>query len=245
MRSLYVPRVTLGRPGLDLRVLALPLLAALLALTACGGSSAPSAATLLTNAKTTFDGDTSFHFVMTVLHPAPGSITSPSINGAQGDVQRPNTLKAVATADAGLATVNVTLILAGGKGWISDPVSGTYIATTQYNSFLNVFDAQQGIGSLLPKLQHPSAPTDGDANGASCWKIDGAVSPSDVGNLFGQVAATQAIPTSVCIGKSDNQLDSVTLNGVIVSGDTAQTQRTFYLSNFNQPVTIATPAPGA
>jgi hypothetical protein len=222
----------------------LPLLAALLVLAACG-ESAPSAATLLKNAKTTFDADTSFHFVMTVLHPAPGSITSPSINGAQGDVQRPSTLKAVATADAGLATVNVTLILAGGKGWISDPVSGTYTATTQYNSFLNIFDAQQGIGSLLPKLQHPSAPADGDANGASCWKIDGAVNPADVGNLFGDVAAKQAISTSVCVGKSDNQLDSVTLNGVIVGGDTAQTQRTFYLSNFNQPVSISTPAPGA
>jgi hypothetical protein len=224
---------------------ALALAAAVLTFAACSnGPTTPSAATLLANAHTAFDADTSLHFVMTVAHPGPGTVSNPSITKAEGDVQRPSNLKASATADAGIASVVVTLIIVGDKEWITDPISGKFVATDEYGSFLNIFDAQRGIGSLLTKLQNPSAPADGSANGAPCWKISGTVSPSDLGNLFGDLATKQPIPVSLCVGKSDNQLDSATLSGVIVGGDTAQTARTFYLSSFNKPVAVATPAPG-
>jgi LppX_LprAFG lipoprotein len=224
---------------------ALALVAAVLVFAACSnGPTTPAAATLLANAHTTFDADTSLHFVMSVAHPGPGTVSNPSITKAEGDVQRPSDLKASATADAGIASVSVTLIIVGDKEWITDPISGKFVATDEYGSFLNIFDAQRGIGSLLTKLQNPSAPADSSANGASCWKISGTVSPSDLGNLFGELATKQPIPVSVCIGKSDNQLDAATLSGIIVGGDTAQTSRTFYLSSFNKSVTVATPAPG-
>ncbi len=222
------------------------LLAALLALAACGGSSTttPSSTTLLKNAQAAFDADTSFHFLMTVTHPGPVPAGGYNITKAEGDVQRPSSLKTNATADAGFASVSVTLIIVGDQEWITDPVTGKFISTTDYGSFLDIFDAQKGIGSLLTKIQQPSAPSDGSANGVPCWKISGTLSPTDLGSLFGQLQATQPIPVTVCVGKSDNQLDSAALTGVIVGGDTTQTVRTFYLSNFNKPVTIATPASG-
>jgi hypothetical protein len=226
--------------------LALLLLAALLALAGCGGSSttAPSTSTLLKNAQTAFDADTSFHFLMTVTHLGQVPVGGYNITTAEGDVQRPSSMKTNATADAGFAAANVTLIIVGDKEWITDPITGKYVATSSYGSFLNIFDAQQGIGSLLTRIQNPSTPADGDANGVACWKISGTLAAADIGTLFGQLQTNKPIPVTVCIGKSDNQLDSAALTGLIVGGDTAQTVRTFYLSNFNKSVSIATPAPG-
>jgi hypothetical protein len=245
MRPIDAPVFAAARRARTVLAPAAALLAALLVLAGCGGgSTAPSSSTLLKNAQTTFDADTSFHFLMDVSHPGPVPAGGYNITTAEGNVQRPSSMKADATADAGFAAVNVTLIIAGDKEWITDPITGKFIATTQYGSFLNIFDAHQGIGSLLTRIKNPSSPTDGDANGVSCWKISGTIAAADIGTLFGQLQTNQPIPVTVCIGKSDNQLDSAALTGLIVGGDTAQTVRTFYLSNFNKPVTIATPAPG-
>lgn len=223
---------------------ALALLVGLLALAACGGNSTPDTATLLKNAQTKLNNTQSFHFQMKVANPGKPTSGSYVITSAEGDVSRPASLSATAAVDAGFVTVNVSLIIIGQQEWYTDPISQQYVQTDQFAYFLNIFDPQQGLGALMPQLQNPSAPADGSANGQSCWKISGTLSPSLLQPLFNDVVATQPIPTTYCIGKSDGRLYSATLTGAITDGDTSKTAYTFYLSKFDAPVTI-TPPPGA
>ena len=232
-------RRALGRRFLP----ALVLLAGLLALAACGDTSAPSSATLLKDAQTKLNATQSFHFQMKVDHPGTPASGGYVITSAEGDVSRPASLSATATVDAGFVNVNVSLIIIGQQEWYTDPISQKFVSTNQFGYFLNIFDPQHGLSALMTQLQNPSAPADGSANGQSCWKVSGTLSPSLLQPLFNDVIATQPIPTTYCIGKSDGRLYSATLSGAIADGDTSKTAYTFYLSKFDAPVTI-TPPPG-
>lgn len=219
------------------------LLAALLVLASCGDST-PSSASLLKSAATTFNATKSFHFILKVDHPGAGSVDQYVVTDAKGDVARPDKLSATATVDAGIATVNVRVIVVGSQEWYTDPITGSYTPTDEFSSFQRIFDPQIGLGSLLQNLNNPSQPQDSSANGSSCWKITGTVARSDLMPILGDSVPNDIQHAAFCIGKSDNRLVSVTLPGQILPGDTAQTVHTFYLSSFDQPVTI-TPPPGA
>jgi hypothetical protein len=216
-------------------------LLAALALAGCGSDNTPSAATLLKNAQASFDATKTFHFVMQVQHagqpPAGGYV----VTAAQGDVERPDKVSAKADVNAGFASVSVNLVIIGNQEWYTDPLTGKYQQTDQFATFLRIFDANQGIGSLLTQLQNPSAPQESSANGTSCWKVSGTLPPQLINNLFGDSSATKSVPTSFCIGKDDSRLYSATLSGIVTAGDTDQTVRTFYLSNFDKPVSIQPP----
>lgn len=241
-RARHVSRAATKR---HVRFSAIAVLATVLLLAACGGgggAKTPDSATLLKSAQTKFNATSSFHFIMTVANLGPVPVGGYNITGAKGDVQRPDKLSAKATASIGFASADVSLIIIGANEWITDPITQQYQPTTDYASFLAIFDPNQGIGSLLGQVQNPSKASSGSSNGASCWKISGTVPPDKLTPIFGSITATAPVPTIACIDKTSSELDSVTLNGAITSGDTAQTTRTFYLSNFDKPVSIQPPA---
>jgi hypothetical protein len=215
------------------------LVAALLALAACGAAP-PDAATLLKNAQVKFDQTKSFHFVLNASHL--GASDALGVTYAVGDVQRPDRLKATANANVGGFALSVRLIVIGQQQWF-DPGIGTYQPTTQFGSFLTIFDAQQGVGAVLIHMQQPSTPQDAMSGNTPCWKVSGKVDTSLLAAIVGSSTLPQGttVQTSVCIGKSDNALYSVTLAGAVTQSDTAQTSRSFTLSNFDQPVDIEPP----
>jgi hypothetical protein len=217
------------------------LLAAALTVAGCSsGTTIPSAATLLNNARDTFNKTQSFHFVLTATHLGPNDALP--ITSATGDVARPDRLRATANTSVSGFALTVKLIVVGQQAWL-DPGFGSYQPNNQYASFLTIFDPTQGVGAALAQMQQPSTPQDSNANGTACWKISGKIDTTAVSAVVnGNVVSGQTVPATVCIGKTDNQLDSVTLTGAITTTDTAQTVRTFVLSQFNQPVTIQAPA---
>jgi hypothetical protein len=227
------------------RALAALALAAFLTLAGCGGTSTPSAATLLKAAQDKFNATNTFHFVLTVDHPGQAQVGGYVITSAQGDGARPNKLSATADVDAGFAAVTVQLIIIGAQAWLNGPqTDGAWQPTTQFNNFpvAKFFDATVGVSALLTRLQTPSAPSDGSANGVACWKIAGTLDPQVIRALFTDTAATGPLPTTFCIGKSDDQLESAALTGPLFAGDLTNTVHTFYFSKFDQPVTIQPPA---
>ncbi|MFI5271613.1 MAG: LppX_LprAFG lipoprotein [Ktedonobacterales bacterium] len=226
--------------------LPLALLAALvLLLAACGGASAPGASSLLQAAQQKFAATTSLHFIMTVDHAGhPQNVGDFVITSADGDVVRPDKLQASAGVDAGILSTTLQIIFIGTQEWWTDPTNGNqWTPTTRFSNFpiVKLFDPTAGIGSLLPQLQHPSVPSDGSANGASCWKVSGTIDPHLVQPLFPGGTATQPVPTTFCIGKTDQHLDSASLSGPIFAGDLSNTVHTFYFSKFGEIVDIKPP----
>jgi hypothetical protein len=207
----------------------------------CGGST-PDTASLLKSAQDKFNSTKSLHFVMTSQHLGPVPSGGYNVVSATGDVQRPDQLKATATVDAGFVTTQIQLVIVGDAQWYTDPLTGQFVSTNQFGSYLRIFDPTTGIGSLLTSLKNPSQPSDGSSNGTPCWKITGNITMDQLSPIFGSDVVGNANGTTFCISKSDNQLLSVILQGKVLSGDTSQTIRTIYLSKFDQPVTIQTPA---
>ena len=231
-----------SRPRLLTAVAALLALASLL-LAACGGESTPTSSDLLKKAHDQWAATNSLHFNMTVDHPGSGSINNPYPTSAQGDVKRPDAMSAVAGVDVGLANLNVNLIIIGSNEWWSAPGLTTgFQATDDYGSFLKIFDPNVGLGALLLDLRNPSKPADGSANGTPCYKISGTLAPDTLKPIFGDLTATDPVPTTFCIGKSDGKLYSAALSGQLMAGDKAQTVHTFYLSKFDETITVTPPA---
>jgi hypothetical protein len=199
------------------------------------------ATAILQRAGAKFQATQSFHFALTASHL--GANDPLPITAATGDVQRPDKLKANATANVAGFAVQTQLVIIGSQEWLSNPLTGKFEATSGYADLLAIFDAQQGVGAILAHLAKPSAPVSSSSAGGACWKITGTVSASQLAAAVGGGdTTTAAVPVTVCIGKADDELYSATLGGPVLSTDTAQTSRTFVLSAFNQPVTIAAPA---
>jgi hypothetical protein len=212
-----------------------------LALAACSTSSGLDASAILTRAAAKFQATQSFHFALTAANL--GANDPLPITAANGDVQRPDKLKASATANLAGFAVQTQLVIIGQSEWISNPLTGQFEPTQAYGNLLVIFDAQQGVGAILAHLLKPSAPVSSTSASGACWKISGTVSASDLAAVVGGGDTTgKAVPVSVCIGKNDDQLYSATLSGAVLASDTDKTTRTFVLSAFDRPVTIQPPA---
>lgn len=218
------------------------LLPALLPLVACGGPTI-SSAKLLQDAQATFNADQTLHFVMQVENVGTIAGADYDIQSANGDVARPDKLKANANLVTALGTVDTQLIIIGSRGWFTNPLTGKLEPSNAFNGFAQLFDPQRGIGSLLPTIKNPSTPSDGSANGVPCWKVTGALDASAVAALASiSGASTGTIAVSVCVGKNDSQLHQVILKGKLNAHDSDGTTRTILFSAFNTPVTIEAPS---
>ena len=241
MRDVIVARMRRGQGGRGgFAGLAGLCLVAALAAAGCGGTTTPSAASLLRQAQTTFNNTQSFHFILTATHL--GANDPQPITSATGDVKRPDRLQASANTSIGGFNLTVRLVVIGQQAWL-DPGIGGFQQDDSYASFLQIFDPQLGVGAALVNMQQPATPQESTSNGTACWKISGHVSTAVVSAVVnGTVLADATVPATVCIGEKDYELYSVVLTGAVTETDTAQTVRTFTLSKFNQPVTILAPS---
>src|SRR5574340_850871 len=130
------------------------LTACMMVTAACSGSSGPSAATLLAQARTVFGHLTTFRFTLTAQHL--GKSDPLPITQATGDVRRPDQLSVTASVDSAFGPVQVKLIILGQKEWITNPLTGSFQPTTDYAGLLGIFDAQQGVGATLTQLRNVS-----------------------------------------------------------------------------------------
>ena len=218
------------------------LLVLLLVLAACGGgsnnSTTPDAHQLIAKAQAAIQKVTSYHF--NLLATNVGTNASLSISSADGDILVPDRLKANATALLEGNSVQVVLIAIGSKQYIN--VLGIWQTTTGLLDPRTLSDPQTGVAAILGHIQNPSAPTDSNVGGRSCWSIKGKLNPSYLSGITGGGApAGQLDDVSTCIGKSDNLPYQIIINGIATPGDTAKTVRTFTLSKFGEQLTIQAP----
>jgi hypothetical protein len=201
---------------------------------------------LLATAATKLTSDTAFRFVMNEDHPGTPSGDQDDIRSAIGDAVKPDKLSAMAAVAIGsLGSFNTSVIVVGTHAWFKNPLTGQYDSADQYaavGAFFN--DLNNGlVGALKNGIQDIGAPSDGSANGVSCWKIGAMVSSDYLAALTGGlVQGNKQIPVTLCVGKDDGRLHEVIVPGKLTDYDTDQTTRTVILSNFNESVTITPPA---
>jgi hypothetical protein len=199
---------------------------------------------VLQSGQQTFSRANTFHFVLDTQNPgASPNATSFYPTKADGDVVVPDQVKANVTVSLGALTATTQAIAIGNQAWYLNPLTNKWVAASGFSSFSNLFNPQTGLASLLTQIQNPSTPTDRSLGGSThCWSIQGTLSSATVANMVGSgISSPAPINVSVCIGKDDHQLDLVTLTGVLIPGDKAQTEHDFTLSKYGESVTISPP----
>jgi hypothetical protein len=223
------------------------LVALVLALAACGTSSAPppSSAKLLSDASTRFSGDTSLHFTYNADNIGFGPV---AVVQAAGDVVRPDKIKLSGLDEPTKGfTAGVGIVIIGQDQYLDLGGFGNWTKTSALPPLQLIFDPTQGITAILTKLQNPSTATSDtvkiDAtHSVACWKITGTADSSLLAPLTGgTTTVTTPLQGTLWIGKADSQLYQVKLQGAVTDGDSAASTRTFILSNFGESVTITAP----
>ncbi len=202
----------------------------------------PTAQQLLTNLQKNFRNVSSFHVTMAEQNPGPVTPDQIQILNAAGDVVMPDKVKALATVVLSGQSVQVSLISVGDNQFITDPITGQWRVIKGVLDPRTLTNPDTGIISLVSKLQGVSAPVADIVNNVPCWRITGQLDAKYLAFFTGGgVPAGTMLQTSACVGQVDMLPYQVSVTGIAAVGDTAQTVRTFDLSNYNETISITAP----
>ena len=218
------------------------LLACMLALTACGGSTAttPDAHTLITQAQAAIQKVTSYHFNLTVDNP--GTAGALIVKTADGDILVPDKLQANANALLFNNVVQVKIIAIGADQYITDPITNAWHKTSGLLDPRTLSDSKTGVAAILGNIQNPSTPTTSSVDGVPCWSINGTLDAKYLVAISGGGApAGSTVKGTTCIGKSDNLPYLIKMSGIAAPSDSTNTVRNFKLSKFDESLTITAP----
>jgi len=222
----------------------LGLLALVLTLAACGGSSnnVPDTHQLITQAQAAIQKVHSYHFNLAVDNPGTGAALI--IKTADGDVLVPDKLKAAANVLVFGNVVQVQIVAIGDKQYVTDPITNKWMHTSGLLDPRTLSDPKTGIAAILGHIQNPGTPTDANVDGKPCWSIDGKLDAKYLAGITGGGAPAGTMDKiNTCIGKSDKLPYVIKITGIAAPGDTDKTARTIKLSKFNENLTITAPIP--
>ena len=202
----------------------------------------PTAQQLITTVQKNFRAVTAFHVVMKVENLGTAPDGAIQIRSADGDVVMPDKVKASANVLLSGQVVGVELISIGDTQYLTDPITGQWRVVKGVLNASTLTDPNTGIVSLASKLTSLSQPVDDVVNGTPCWRFTGQLDAQTLAFLTGGgMPAGTMLSTSVCIGKADGLPYQLAVTGEAATGDTAQTTRTFTISNYNETISIAAP----
>jgi len=222
----------------------LGLLALVLTLAACGGSTSnvPDAHQLILQAQAAIQKVKSYHFNLVLDNPGTGGTLI--IKTADGDVLVPDKLKANANVLLLGNVVQVQFITIGDKQYVTDPITNRWLHTTGLLDPRTLSDPRSGVAAILGHIQNPGMPGDANVDGKPCWSIDGTLDAKYLAGITGGGAPPGTMDkANTCIGKSDNLPYLLKITGIAAPGDTDKTARTLKLSKFNENLTITAPIP--
>jgi LppX_LprAFG lipoprotein len=202
----------------------------------------PTTQQLLSSLQKNFRQVKTFHVLMQVQNPGTAQSNQIQIRSANGDILMPDKIKAQATVMLSGQSVSINLISIGANQYITDPITGQWRQVQGILDPRTLTNPNTGIISLIGKVHNVSQPVSDAINNVPCWRVQGQLSAQDLAFLTGGgMPAGALLQTSACIGKGDNLPYIVTVTGQASPSDTAQTVRSFLLSNYNQNVTVQAP----
>jgi hypothetical protein len=243
-----------ARWGLTWWALALSL-GAMFLLSGCGGDTpaVPDPKTLIQDAQKAITTDTTYHYKFKVEHSGTGGSSGFQVTAADGDVVKPDKVQGTGTVAVGGASIEARFIGIGQNQWVlAPPVVSDWTSTKDLNLDLGsaLSDPTGAVTTVLSEMKQlknqgdDTIPGDGD-----CWVVEGTVPAGALASITGgDPNSTAPLDTTICVAKNLDsgklrQLFELSLKGMAIDGDTAQTTRTFTFTKFNSTVDIE-PPPG-
>ncbi len=133
--------------------------------------------------------------------------------GAEGDIERPNAVKADAKVDIQITQANVSLIAIGDEAWMTNFISGNWEpapADFSYNPSI-LFDDEDGIQPILAGLESPELLEAESVDGRDARKVTGTVSEDTVDRITSGSIQGDAIDVTLWVDSETNDLIRVSL----------------------------------
>lgn len=216
-------------------------------------------AAVLSSAITTMDALKSYHFT---LETQGGGITIVpqllALYSLDGDVLRPDAVRATGEAMAVLLPIPITVVSIDGNTWITNPLGaaglgGNLVNINEIGSLIS-FDPGVAINPdhvalpLLGLIQNPTIDQAGSTDVS--LKIDGVIprsSLADVQNafdnsaVFSSLAADGADLTASVWVDHDSQVVAMDLSGELLANEDESLLRHYTFDKFDEPIVIERP----
>ncbi|HLG69432.1 MAG TPA: LppX_LprAFG lipoprotein [Chloroflexota bacterium] len=227
----------------------LALLACLLA--SCSGLGAPGATPtpalseqeIAQRAVDKLSALNSFHFDLSTDTGGKPAGTGFALVSAKGDVVRPDKLSADIQASVSGFTASLKYVSAGGKHYMTDPISQQWMEVPAQFNTIAVFSPDTGAPQVVKSLQGLKKQGTEAVAGADSYHLAGTA-PGDVLQPLLGASAPGPLKADVWTGTSDFLTRKIVLTGAIFQGEPDTTVRTLLLSNFDENVSISAPAVG-
>ncbi len=183
----------------------------------------------------------SYHFLLQQVGGGTPIAAGVEMTKAEGDVVRPDKLKATITGTVSGFAVQVQIVSVGGVLEITNPLTGAWETPSASFSVLSIFDPNTGVGAILKGLADPAGLADAQAGGVLCYHLTGSIKSENLSAITGSAVTGTSISTELWIGKDDLFVRQVKLTGQITSSEVTGIVRTLSLSAFNESITIQLP----
>jgi lipoprotein LprG len=182
----------------------------------------------------------SFHFALEtskLQKPMPGLFVS----GAEGDVVKPDKLKASVNALFGGLPINVQAVVDGQSQYMTDPASGRWMPTSAAVNVMQFFDPAKGVADILGSVKDPRGEGRESVDGTDSYKLSGTVPTSALSSFSPEVTAQGELSTTLWVGTGDFLLRRVRLQGPLAQGEPVGIVRTITFKDYNKDIKIETP----
>lgn len=219
---------------------------------ACGGGndddkaddSDVTAATVLSSASDRWSETETVHFKLAVDGDAYiDSGKTIKLLSAEGDMKRPDSVKADAKIDVQISQVNISLIAIGTDAWMTNFITGAWEKAPSdftYNPAV-LFDKDNGIGPILANLQNAELDGTEKVNDRDAYKVNGSVDEATVALVTAGSIQGQQIDVQLWVDKETSDLLRVKLEEPEGVRDNPVTW-TLDLTKQGEDVTIEAPA---
>lgn len=216
------------------------LLAVVAIIAGCGDSPDLPASQVIEKAASAMSGANSFRFALEtskLQKPMPGLFVS----AAEGDVVRPDKLKASVNATFAGLPINVQAIVDGQNQYMTDPASGRWMTSTAAVNVMQYFDPNKGVSDLLTNLKNATSDGKESVDGTETYRLKAMVPTSALSAFSPEVTAQGDLTTTLWIGTGDFFLRRVRLEGPIAEGEPRDIVRTITFKDYNKDVKIEAP----
>ncbi|MDP6510789.1 MAG: LppX_LprAFG lipoprotein [Dehalococcoidia bacterium] len=200
------------------------------------------AAQIIAKASERIAGVRSFHFVLE--HEGAGTPLSAGLEmlRAEGDVVRPDRLRATIDGLALGMPVQVDVVLIGDTVYITNPLPpGNWQSFSSGMSPVGFFDPQTGVAALLGDVADLTPLGESEMEGKTAYHISGRVPAAALEAITGSSVPGAEVEVELWVGKQDFHLLQAKLTGKITTAESAGMVRWLRFSHFNQASPIEPP----
>jgi len=220
-------------------------LALAVACTGCGGKSepAPSAQSVVDRAAAATKAEKHFHFVFDEEH-GPRSVTGVHLVFAEGDVAVPGKVAADVSGTFVGLPLRSRLVVAGGRYYLQDPLSGKWRQVTVSTNPVAFFDPARGVLSVIRNATQLELAGSEKVGGKDAYHVKGKTTVGAIAPLLGNPPGDRLVDIELWVDEESGRLVRVRLAGAVEKGDPDDATRTIDLSRYGVVVPIVPPKSG-